>query len=671
MDLPQFLYTPIQPYQTRIVRLHGHRDCPDDALRCDLLVAYLVHDKFEGIAVRLPSGEEQLVPFEALSYTWGGEATEEHIICNGAILPIGKNLFEALRHLRPADATHRHLWVDAICLNQKDAQEKGSQIENMFMIYQKASVVNAWLGSALEVAEDMEQALKANVIVPHATEEPLDDALENFRSVDSYLSQIDEDNFWRIYRVMKFMYTRPWFGRIWVQQEVFAARKLIFQCGPYRFHWPELFSKPEILQDSSHLSRYTQKPQKPDEKGAIPSIVSDSSDFSGTSDASGGFTTLDTLTISPISDTPDTDAITIPDGIFKQLDAVEELESLHSFNLQSFEELRIGGNPDLIEVLLTTSTLGATNPLDLVYGIAGITQFPMKPASIENWLDLRLHSIFVPIDYDAHINVLLSALTWAIIMHMGLGVVAKFKIFDKEEIDCKSASLPTWAIDWKLASLLFRRNGRQLDDLSDPTSERLTLSAVYNQEASLMKHGVYRLDDSQLTVQHWFREDNMHKPLPWNKIRVRGIINTKIRLQGDEARETRYRGWTCWKLGFTAKPEDIVVHLAPYDGVGPARRGFGIRLSELWIIRRVAEDIGYCLEPEYELMACLSHVHESWSGLYRPWLLNDDPTEGDSNISRTKSQYRPLSVDPVGLHGLYYNGPKRKAFKNCQQFIVR
>lgn len=248
-----------------------------------------------------------------------------------------------------------------------------------------------------------------------------------------------------------------------------------------------------------------------------------------------------------------------------------------------------------------------------------------------------------------------------------------YKVCNKEERDCKSASLPTWVIDWKLAALLFRRNQHQFGAFSSPASdsERLTLSAVYNKEVSLMKHGVYRLNNSQSTVQRWFREDNMHKSLPWNKIRVRGIINTKIGLQGDEARDTHDPGRPSWKLGFTTEPEDIAVHLAPYNDVGPSWRGFNIRLSELCIIRRVAEDIEYCLEPEYELMACLSHEYKSWSGLYRPWLLNDDPTEGDSNISRTKSQYRPLSVDPVGWSSLFYNGPKPEAFENCQQFIIR
>jgi hypothetical protein len=41
---------------------------------------------------------------------------------------------------------HRYLWIDAICLNQKDGDEKAQQIPLMGEIYSQADKLHIWLG---------------------------------------------------------------------------------------------------------------------------------------------------------------------------------------------------------------------------------------------------------------------------------------------------------------------------------------------------------------------------------------------------------------------------------------------------------------------------------------------------------------------------------------------
>jgi hypothetical protein len=60
-------------------------------------------------------------------------------------LSITANLESALRHLRLSDQ-QRTLWVDALCINQSDITERGSQVQLMADIYTAVSRVLIWLG---------------------------------------------------------------------------------------------------------------------------------------------------------------------------------------------------------------------------------------------------------------------------------------------------------------------------------------------------------------------------------------------------------------------------------------------------------------------------------------------------------------------------------------------
>ena len=83
--------------------------------------------------------------FEALSYCWGDAAIRTPIICNGRQLLVTLNLESALYYLR-LHTEPRTLWVDAICINQGDTQERNGQVRIMRSIYQRAERTVIWLG---------------------------------------------------------------------------------------------------------------------------------------------------------------------------------------------------------------------------------------------------------------------------------------------------------------------------------------------------------------------------------------------------------------------------------------------------------------------------------------------------------------------------------------------
>lgn len=69
-------------------------------------------------------------PYEALSYVWGAVPGKSQIQVNKRPFLATKNLEAALRTLRLHNSA-RILWVDAICINQKDPQEKQRQVQMM------------------------------------------------------------------------------------------------------------------------------------------------------------------------------------------------------------------------------------------------------------------------------------------------------------------------------------------------------------------------------------------------------------------------------------------------------------------------------------------------------------------------------------------------------------
>ncbi|BAE59792.1 unnamed protein product [Aspergillus oryzae RIB40] len=165
----------------------------------------------------LPTPGTEDYPYEALSYVWGSENTPQYIIIDGQTLSVTENLYTALLYLRERQL-ERLLWIDAICINQGDEDEKAQQIQFMPMIYGQASQVIVWLG---ETADQSDKALETIRLA--ADDEPSEDKPTDIQQ---------EMNHTAIVRLLE----RPWFRRIWVLQEVHAAQDILLICGDVKIH---------------------------------------------------------------------------------------------------------------------------------------------------------------------------------------------------------------------------------------------------------------------------------------------------------------------------------------------------------------------------------------------------------------------------------------------------
>lgn len=89
--------------------------------------------------------------YSAVSYAWGELEFSQNleIKCDGdtSYLRITANVNDLLRRLRACNV-QKYLWIDAICLNQADKDEKAQQIPVMGRIYEEARVVHNYLAWA-------------------------------------------------------------------------------------------------------------------------------------------------------------------------------------------------------------------------------------------------------------------------------------------------------------------------------------------------------------------------------------------------------------------------------------------------------------------------------------------------------------------------------------------
>lgn len=174
--------------------------------------------------------------YEALSYTWGDHVLSHHVQVGSSQLPINANLDLALRRLRHREIKRR-LWVDAICIDQKNVKERETQIRCMLRIYQGAQRVVIYLGEDADGSEQMPKVFSAMAYMrAMAKSIPTIDA-----NPDATLHHLDHtteitclnagSSAWAAVRAF---YGRPWMRRVWVVQEVIAARDLVFVCGNWQ-----------------------------------------------------------------------------------------------------------------------------------------------------------------------------------------------------------------------------------------------------------------------------------------------------------------------------------------------------------------------------------------------------------------------------------------------------
>jgi len=182
--------------------------------------------------------------YEALSYEWGNPLDNQPIspgtqyidevqrklhtiIVDDNTFDVRWNLYCALRQLRLAEKP-RVLWVDALCINQENDQERNHQVTLMKMIYPRADRVVVWLGrnkwepiNPLSQMKDFNKSVSRNMNT------------EKRRNSSFNKMEVEFFSVW-----YKFLDASYW-KRLWIIQEIVLARDIVLYLGEASATWED------------------------------------------------------------------------------------------------------------------------------------------------------------------------------------------------------------------------------------------------------------------------------------------------------------------------------------------------------------------------------------------------------------------------------------------------
>ncbi|KAL7915402.1 heterokaryon incompatibility domain-containing protein [Trichoderma velutinum] len=186
---------------------------PDSPLKCKFHVASLDDLDF---------------PYEALSYAWGNDNanTYENIYFGENDVGVTPSLADALRRLRLPDQP-RHVWADALCINQTDNVEKSLQVSMMGRIYNKCKQGAIWLGSLGDITQADAQAALDTLSWIAGDQDP-----------PPWLD--DEQRRITVAAALKAVLNVSWWSRIWTVQEAILPPTATIYWGPCELAWDVL-----------------------------------------------------------------------------------------------------------------------------------------------------------------------------------------------------------------------------------------------------------------------------------------------------------------------------------------------------------------------------------------------------------------------------------------------
>ena len=307
------------------------------------------------------------IPYDALSYTWGDGARTKNISCNGKRLAVTKTLIEALHRFRDPDKIVT-LWIDQICVCQDRVKERNQQVKLMGQIFKGARKVVVWLG---EDYDDSRAGMQlAKQLLGIARHQPI----SGLSPADLEMHGLPRRGHKR-WVALSVILRRPWFWRTWVVQEVVLNPNVEIVLGASTISWDELESIVTLLE------------------GPMPKIWRIDQAVSA---SELPFSRINRIRLrhQRLIETP-----VSPTAVDVQFDAELYSEPQSMVN-ESNED-----DPQLLDLLLMSRSLGATDPRDKIYALLGLGKhdidpdYSMSPESV--FTDFALQTIGVVTDLQA------------------------------------------------------------------------------------------------------------------------------------------------------------------------------------------------------------------------------------------------------------------------------
>jgi len=224
---PPHIYRPLRPDDIRLLILNPGTD--DEPIECYLEQWSL----------------SKVKPFLALSYVWGSPEDPATIHLNGHPVSVTRNLGAFLSAYR-GEHEPTVLWIDALCINQADVEERQAQIRLMKRVYEGAETIIIWLGEAIAGTERAFDRIDkvysdywlSGLLCEQPARKPptsltAEEALA-ILGVPPGISDLDVESREEWDGLID-IFERQWWTRIWVYQEATAPalEGSLVVCGPH------------------------------------------------------------------------------------------------------------------------------------------------------------------------------------------------------------------------------------------------------------------------------------------------------------------------------------------------------------------------------------------------------------------------------------------------------
>jgi len=173
--------------------------------------------------------------YVAISYAWEDPSLKHKIECDGKELGVTENVKIMLEHLREEDKDKVY-WIDALCINQANLEERNKQVRLMGQIYEIASQVTIWLGPEGHDSGVLEE------FIPRLADALSECRKLNVHDEESILLKAQTSRDATEWVALKKLFERPWFNRTWVIQELVVSTRHEILCGKGTFSVSELSS---------------------------------------------------------------------------------------------------------------------------------------------------------------------------------------------------------------------------------------------------------------------------------------------------------------------------------------------------------------------------------------------------------------------------------------------
>ncbi|KAK4500009.1 hypothetical protein PRZ48_008195 [Zasmidium cellare] len=188
-------------------------------------------------------------PFFAISYTWG-EPRTRILWIDGKPYNVRLNchyvLWQARRH-HPGS----FVWVDSICIDQENLEEKGCQVRIMAEIYAAAKCVLVGVGQEEDgselIAKFTAEVSRMGDRAPQMKrirKWKLPTSQGDWPAWEASVDSIDRELMFRAYPQFA---QRPYWNRLWIVQEIAAARSIEILCGEVVISWNALIKLTVML----------------------------------------------------------------------------------------------------------------------------------------------------------------------------------------------------------------------------------------------------------------------------------------------------------------------------------------------------------------------------------------------------------------------------------------